>query len=332
MEEATTNTPPPSSSEQLEEFRNWLELPTEVTATILHKVGAFDILNHAQKVCTSWLNICKDPSMWRSIDTHESNAYGDYWFDTEGMARHAVDRSCGQLVDINIEYFGTDEFIHYLAQHANQLRRLRLVSCHCVTADVLKETASKFPYLEELEVQSTPFSTAAVEAVGRSCPRMKSLKSNALGYSPQQAHHDDVAYVIAETMPQLCHLQLVGNKMTNGGLKVILDGCLCLESLDLRGSYFINEEVDNLGKICSERIKTVRFPMDPIGEDEFRGKVMEHDQYSYGSLDSYFDYSDHFDDEVPSDYDDGDLFFDGEDDIFVDELFDEGEEDEWPWM
>lgn len=116
-EDTSTDIAPPSiSSEEEKAFRNWLELPSEVTATILHKVGAFDILNHAQMVCTSWLHICKDPSMWRSIDTHDSNAYGDYWFDTEGMARHAVDRSCGQLLDINIEYFGTDEFIHYLAQ------------------------------------------------------------------------------------------------------------------------------------------------------------------------------------------------------------------------
>uniref|UniRef100_A0A7N0RE84 F-box domain-containing protein n=1 Tax=Kalanchoe fedtschenkoi TaxID=63787 RepID=A0A7N0RE84_KALFE len=316
-------TPPPES----EEFRNWLELPPEVTATILHKVGAFDILNHAQKVCTSWLHICKDPSMWRSIDIHDSNAYGDYWFDTEGMARHAVDRSCGQLLEINIEYFGTDEFIHYLALNASKLRRLRLVSCHYVTEDVLKDTAAKFPYLEELEVQSTPFSTAAVEAVGRNCPRMKSLKSNALGYSPLQAQHDDVAVVIAETMPQLCHLQLIGNKMTNDGLEVILNGCLCLESLDLRGSYVLDQEADNIIKICSERIKTVRFPNEPIGEDEFRGKGMEHDQYSYGSLDSYsFDYLDHFEVEEPFDFDDGDLFFHEDDD-----LFDE-EEEEWPWM
>uniref|UniRef100_A0A7N0VJV3 F-box domain-containing protein n=1 Tax=Kalanchoe fedtschenkoi TaxID=63787 RepID=A0A7N0VJV3_KALFE len=73
--DTNTDGPSPSSSESC----NWLELPPEVTATILHKVGAFDILNHAQKVCTSWLNVCKDPSMWRSIDIHDSNAYGDYW-------------------------------------------------------------------------------------------------------------------------------------------------------------------------------------------------------------------------------------------------------------
>ncbi|CAM8890789.1 unnamed protein product [Rhodiola kirilowii] len=309
------------------EFRNWLELPQEVTATILQKIGAFDIINHAQKVCTSWLNICKDPSMWRSINIRDSHAY--YWLDTEGMARHAVDRSCGQLLEINIEYFGTDEFIHYLAQHASQLRRLRLVSCHCVTEDVLKETAAQFPYLEELEVQSTPFSTAAVEAIGRSCPRMKSLKNNALGYSPQQAHDDDVAIIIAETMPQLCHLQLIGNMMTNDGLKVLLNKCISLESLDLRGSFFIDEEDGGLKKICSERIKSVRFSKEPIGDDEFGGR--EHDHYSYGSFDSFsFNYFDDF--EETSDFGDGDLFFEEADDIFVDLFDDDDEAEEWPWL
>ena len=46
--------------------------------------------------------------------------------------------------------------------------------------------------------------------------------------------YEDEALAIAETVPGLRHLQLFGNRMTNDGLKAILDGCPQLESLDLR--------------------------------------------------------------------------------------------------
>lgn len=40
----------------------------------------------------------------------------DVPYDLEKMCMHAIDRSQGQLVDITIEYFGTDELMEYLAQ------------------------------------------------------------------------------------------------------------------------------------------------------------------------------------------------------------------------
>ncbi|CAM8994742.1 unnamed protein product [Rhodiola kirilowii] len=105
-------TPLSSSSE---ESPNWLVLPPEVTAAILRKVGVVDILNNVQLVCTYWHTICKDPSMWRSIDLLSGLGLHE-WFDVEKMARHAVDRSCGQLVDLSIGHFPSNGFIHFLAQ------------------------------------------------------------------------------------------------------------------------------------------------------------------------------------------------------------------------
>ncbi|CAM8988005.1 unnamed protein product [Rhodiola kirilowii] len=135
-------TPMSSSSDEL---TNWLDLPSEVTVAILQKVDAVDIFNHVQLVCTSWHTICKDPSMWRSIVMlSERNIYDWDYFNVEKIARHAIDRSCGQLVDISIGWFYSDKIIHYLAQSSCQLRRLQIVSCRYFSKDLLKETASKF--------------------------------------------------------------------------------------------------------------------------------------------------------------------------------------------
>jgi hypothetical protein len=102
--------PPP------DEFRNWLALPRDVTAAILMRLGVFEILTSAQMVCSPWHNLCKDPSMWRAV--HMRNPEAPYWefpYDLEKMCRHAVDRSCGQLVDINVENSGTDELLRHIA-------------------------------------------------------------------------------------------------------------------------------------------------------------------------------------------------------------------------
>ena len=56
-----------------------------------------------------------DPTMWKSIDMRNNTMdLYDLCYDLESMCRHAVDRSHGGLVDINIEYFGTDNLLKYI--------------------------------------------------------------------------------------------------------------------------------------------------------------------------------------------------------------------------
>ena len=96
--------------------RNWLELPRDVTESILQRLGAVEILETAQKVCTLWRNICKEPSMWRDINMLNLYEWGDGQSDPLKMCHNAIDRSCGQLRGINIEYVANDELLNYIAQ------------------------------------------------------------------------------------------------------------------------------------------------------------------------------------------------------------------------
>ncbi|CAL5346397.1 F-box protein SKIP19-like [Camellia sinensis] len=292
-----------SSPPQLEanETRNWVELPRDVMAMILHKLGAIHILESAQKVCMTWRNICKDPAMWRSIDMRN---LGDLWsmpYNLEKMARHAIDRSCGELVDINLEYFVTDELLQYLADRASQLRRLRLACCSEISDEGLSEAAKKLPLLEELHIYLSPLSKVSLETVGRCCPRLKSLKFNDRGSRSSYVGCDDeVAVVIGETMPGLHDLQLFGNKMTNDGLQAILNGCPHLESLDLRQCFNVHL-VGPFGKRCSERVKVLQRPYDPTDDYEFDTTVCDDDE-------------DSFDDEYPSGFSEIDFLSDVDND------------------
>jgi hypothetical protein len=52
--------------------------------------------------------------MWRAVDMRNpDNQWEDY--ELERMCRDAVNRSCGQLVDINVENFGTDKLLRHIA-------------------------------------------------------------------------------------------------------------------------------------------------------------------------------------------------------------------------
>ncbi|KAK8662009.1 hypothetical protein V6N13_091597 [Hibiscus sabdariffa] len=237
------------------EARNWLELPPDVTASILSRLGAIEILNSAQKVCSQWRNICKDPSMWRSIDMRNYGGRQDGRVH-EKMCFHAVDRSCGHLLDINIEHFGTDELLFYIAERSVHLRRLRLFMCDDISEDTWGEVALKLPCLEDLEISVCYISKHSLETIGRSCPLLKSLKYNhrhiVEGYVC-----DDEALAIAQSMPELRRLELLGNALTNEGLEAILDGCRHLEYLDLRQCLNVRLGED-LEKKCMEHIKTLR--------------------------------------------------------------------------
>ncbi|KAF5752711.1 F-box protein SKIP19-like [Tripterygium wilfordii] len=260
------------------QYRNWLALPNEITSTILQRLGAVGILKSAQYVCVAWRNISKDPSMWRSIDMRD---HGDFWnmdFRLEKMCFLAIDRSCGNLVDISIQDFGSDELLKHIANSASGLKRLQLVSCLGMTDDGLSELAAKVPMLEELDLSHCSFSGRAVEAVGRCCPLLKSLKLNCSWINCGHVECEKGARSIAGNMPGLHHLQIFGNKLTNIDLLAILDGCPHLESLDLRRCFNV-EMAGSVAKRCAEQIKDLRSPYDSVYDYPFDIEIFDIDSF-----------------------------------------------------
>ncbi|RDX96656.1 F-box protein SKIP19, partial [Mucuna pruriens] len=279
--------------------RNWLDLPRDVVCTIFLKLGATEILTRAERVCSVWRSISKDPLLWRTIDMRYS---GNTDFQLGIMCRRAIDYSSGHLLHINIENFGTDDLLHYITDSlfANVMPDLLVaslcntsppaLSCHFpvqviynsyvwhISDEGLCEVAKKLPQLEELDISISNLTKDPLEAIGRCCPHLKSLKFNMEGYRRPHIECDEEAFAIAETMPELRHLQLFGNKLTNDGLLAILDGCPHLESLDLRQCFNVNLG-GSLGTRCAEQIKDLRLPNDPTDDYPFEAEI------DYGSLD-----------------------------------------------
>ncbi|GMJ15685.1 SKP1/ASK-Interacting protein 19 [Hibiscus trionum] len=254
------------------ETRDWLKLPSDVTVSILSRLGTVEILNNTQYVCSQWRNICKDPSMWTTIDMGNSCDVLNLDYGLQKLCFHAVDRSCGRLIDINLESIGSDQLLTYIAGRSGHLKRLRLVSCYNVSDEGLTAAVAKFPFLEDLEISYCPITKNALETIGSACPLLNSLKFNVEGCKRYFSECDDDALAIAQTMPKLRHLQLFGNKLTDNGLQAILDGCPRLESLDLRKCFNVRLG-GNVEKRCVERVKHLRRPYDSTHDYEFEAQI-----------------------------------------------------------
>lgn len=265
---------------------NWLDLPPDLTANILHRLGAIEILDNAQNVCTAWRNICKDPGMWRVIDLRNAD------YDSDKMCMHAIDRSQGQLVDIKIEFFCTNELIEYMAVRSSQLRRIHVAFLYDSISESWCELFKKLPLLEELSLVSTDISKEAIAYAGQYCPMLRSYKFVKTGWRRDKIGlteimcFDEEAIAIAKNMTQLRHLQLIGNNMTNKGLQAILDGCPHLVSLDLRRCFYLNV-VAIVGKRCSEQIKDLKLPEDSTEDCDYNIMSPDYDNYDSEGLSDY---------------------------------------------
>ncbi|KAL1555767.1 putative F-box/LRR-repeat protein 23 [Salvia divinorum] len=253
----------------------WIELPEDLTANILQRLGAKEILESAEKVCSTWRRVCKNPSTWHVIDLDYRRCEDGEEFDA--ICHCAVDRSQGQLVELKLTSMEEDYgFLNYVADRSSQLRCLTLVGFYRkndMETD-LTDAIRKLPQLEELHLIRMPeVETEQLETIGVSCPMLKSFT-----YHEHWGEHSDLednaggesfavecGVAIGKTMPNLRHLRLWTQWMKNEGLEAILNGCPRLESLDLRSCYGLDLE-GALGKRCSDRIKHLRLPSDSTSD------------------------------------------------------------------
>ncbi|XP_074267306.1 putative F-box/LRR-repeat protein 23 [Silene latifolia] len=212
--------------------------------------------------------------MWRTI--HVDNL-DKPWLDDkyEKMTCNAVDRSVGGLIDLDIEGFGSDKLRSYVASRSSQLKRLRLAICTNISVKALKGALKKLSCLEELELTICKFRGKNTVPLINSCPSVTTFKLNRIY---QKSKCDKEALAIARSMPELRHLQLIGNNMTYDGLTAILDGCRHLQSLDLRWCYNL-DNAQKLDKRLSANIKDLRRPFD--SNEEFRLQTLVNATKSY---------------------------------------------------
>ncbi|KAF9598344.1 hypothetical protein IFM89_027051 [Coptis chinensis] len=260
---------------------NWLDLPSEVMLVILSKLDVFQILCYAQFVCSSWLQLAKDPFLYRSIlvpyvlsISHGSNrscslhSHKGLGLVLRVLKDAAKRSSTGDLKEISLAKSWCNDVIlirvlKYMTGTTN-LKSLRLASFRGFADHLLIASAfQRLPFLEELELKDEAFSTASgniIRIAGRSCPRLKYFSFiNNTGDMHSYIYYDQVAFAIAHCMPHLRGLRLYITCLINTGLRAIIKGCPHLENLDLRGCCY-NDLQEDLQKQCLNKIRDISFP------------------------------------------------------------------------
>ncbi|CAH1448688.1 unnamed protein product [Lactuca virosa] len=238
------------------ESPNWLDMPHELMADILQRLRTAEKLRSAGQVCRTWRRICKDPAMWKVIDINKWQDGCDTNQNLEMLIKQAVDLSCGELIDISIEGFCTDDLLHHIVLRSRKLKRLSLRCCFDMTSSGLSRGVKRVPHeLEKLHINCPYMQAKDIEVIGRNCSQLKSFKICMITRKPFIIYTcDDHAVAIANNMPELRHLQIYGDEMTNDGLEAILNGCPHLQSLDIYMRCRFNLD-GNLVQRCVERIK-----------------------------------------------------------------------------
>ncbi|KAJ4792198.1 RNI-like superfamily protein [Rhynchospora pubera] len=246
--------------------RNWAELQRDVLLVIFLKIGMMEVFRAAESVCHSWRKVIKEePILWRRIHMTEhdyKHLYRDP-FSLMHLTRLAIDRSGGQLEEFSV-YMVNNCMLQYLCDRTSVLKRLRLLSTNGLSAEVVAETVKRQPLLEEIEIRVSDrsFNEKFIEVVGKECPQLKSFKFDKIwSYHEGNRTEDDEALAISKTMHQLRHLQLIYNRLTNKGLKAILDGCPHLETLDIVDCY--NVKMDAEMEARCAKLENKSYPLIP---------------------------------------------------------------------
>ncbi|XP_047953260.1 putative F-box/LRR-repeat protein 9 [Salvia hispanica] len=211
----------------------WTELPGDVTADISARLGAAGCCLSRSACVPRGGRLARIPPCGESSISPtlmKGNAPARHCH-----VRHAVDRSQGRLLDLTIQYFGDDALMNYIVDRSPNLKRLKLGSCFYISGYCATRMAAKLGHLEELHLTLRPgIGAADIEAIGYSCPMLKSFSCNGLKYRFPPLltgvylpvyYRNLYAFAISKSMPNLQHLQLFAHWIENEGLELILGGC-----------------------------------------------------------------------------------------------------------
>ncbi|KAG8058810.1 hypothetical protein GUJ93_ZPchr0002g24936 [Zizania palustris] len=262
------------------ESRDWAEMPSDALAVVFGKLRVIDLLTGAELVCRAWRQLAAtDPTIWRRVDMNYLRYRLDNKDEAKAMARTAVDRAAGTMEAFSADYFVTDGLLLYISKRASSLKSLHLHLCLNVSNEGMAEAMKGFPQLEELDITICSLHGDLCQSIGKACPQLKCFRLNMIFRDSYGWDDNTEALGIANNMPELRELQLIGSDLINDGLISILDHCLHLETVDIRRCYNIQMD-DALESKCA-RIRNLKLPHDLISDFKYRTNISSSITYSF---------------------------------------------------
>lgn len=262
-------------------------------------------------VCKPWKLVSHDPLFYLSLDLRSFQRCGSI----DDLLQLLLSRSQGRLLHITVPTLYRSRSLYLLPHGAPLLEKLHIPECK-VDNKWAKFAAPLMPNLMDLNFNycSDKLSFKGLEAFGRSCKKITHLRRNRwiedersdgltgyylydredIGYPYLYGGATDrEAMAIAEYYPNLKHLELQGNWLTEKGLEAIMSKCPLLEYLDLEGCPYLEDE--KLMEECKSRLKVFVEPGDYYNDGSsyiesynYSDCSSDSEYYGSGSCDYYY--------------------------------------------
>ncbi|CAH1448671.1 unnamed protein product [Lactuca virosa] len=187
----------------------------------------------------------------------------------------------GEKISLLLHDFRTIHFICvFIKQKSSSCKLNPLNLCYCIdiTGNGLCQAVKRLPQLEKLHLSYISIDQYDINFNGQNCPQLKSLIILSEDFRQSVIANDDDALAIADYMPDLRHLKLSENWMTNDVLQAIINGCPHLESLDIGDCYNLNLD-RNFLKECMKQIKDFKYEVRSFVDYGFRYSDNDFDYY-----------------------------------------------------
>ncbi|KAL5705198.1 hypothetical protein ACHQM5_023534 [Ranunculus cassubicifolius] len=247
------------------EMRRWDELIPDALGLIFTNLDLQEILTVIPRVCKSWGKAVAGPYCWQDIDIDEWSLY----CEPEQLGRMvqmlvARSRNGGSLRKLSVSGI-EDEVFAFIADNACALQDLRVPRSD-ISNSIVEKFAHKLATVTFLDVSICPnIGASALEAIGKHCKSLSTLQRvmHPLTVEDKVCQNDE-ALAIANTMPNLKHLEIAYMLVSAEAVLQIIFKCPQLKCLDLRGCWEV--------RLDREFLKE-KFPgltvLGPIVEDSY---------------------------------------------------------------
>lgn len=231
------------------EFRRWDELIPDALGLIFRNLSLEEILTVVPQVCKSWRKVVNGPYCWQEIDIEEWSGESKPQ-NIDRMVHMLVARSCGSLQKLCVCELSSDSFVFVVENSARALRTLRLMRSD-ISDTIVEQVAPKLSAITSLDLSyCSNIGARALESFGKHCKLLTWLCRNMRPIDmDERSSQNEEAHAIATWMPNLKQLEMGYFVIDTGSVLEILNNCLFLQSLDLRGCW--NVKLDN--KLVKEK-------------------------------------------------------------------------------
>ncbi|XP_076899201.1 F-box protein FBW2-like [Bidens hawaiensis] len=240
------------------ERRRWDGLNPEILARIFVKIlPVEEMVSRVPFVCKGWREVVAGPYCWMEVDLQP-------WAQRRNDS-HVVDQVVKKVVRMSkftvqrLSAYRLGESGFFSVAHCGRFLKVLKMPMSDITDQMVLKHLKLLPNLKVLDVSyCVKITSKGLEAFGHQCKSLLRLKRNMQACDAYLSADESEAKAIAETMPNLHHIELCFGRFGDSGVSEILTKCKAVTHLDIQGSWNVELNGD-LAEIC-ERLEHFQSP------------------------------------------------------------------------